>query len=146
MRLATITASIIALTLCLGSSAYATQVEFYPPERINCKLIGGDQFKCEGFDRQVLIEESTNADLQKGIEDTFYFVYALAYLTPDQSATVFFNYNDTKFKLVRLRTMSTIFHPDVSHGSWKKYEEGIYVCDESYMACSLTTAFKLSHQ
>lgn len=138
MRLASVAASIVVLALGLGSIAYANHDEFSPPERINCRLLVGNQFRCEGFDRQVLVEDSSNAELQRGVEDTFHFIYALAYLTSDQTATVFFNYNNTKLKSVRLRTNTMFLHPDIGHGSWKKYKDGIFMCDESYMACSLT--------
>lgn len=141
MRLATFAASIVALTFGLGGLASASSAEFYPPERINCKLIGGNQFRCGGFDRSMLVEDSTNADLQKNTEDTFFFVYGVAYVAPNRTASVFFNYNDTRFKSVRLRTNSMYFHPDVRHGSWKRIKDRIYMCNDSYMACSLTDSF-----
>lgn len=139
MRLATIASTLVALTLGVGNSVWASQTEFYPPERIDCRLMNGDQIRCEGFDRQVLREHATNAELRRDIVDTFFFVSGLAYFTPGSSnATVFFSYNDSKSKLVQLITNDIILHPDASHGSWRKFSEGVYVCDESYMACSLT--------
>lgn len=141
MRLATSVASIVVIAFCLSSNVFAKRNEFYPPERIDCKLIGLDHFSCEGYDRRILGEDATNAELQRDQENTFFFVYALAYFQPNQpNATVYFNYNDSKLKTVRLKTTDVMLHPDVHNGSWKKLQEGVYACNESYMTCSLTTA------
>ena len=137
MKLKAIVGSV--LFLALGNMAYADGGRYAPPERINCTVNNASQLVCNGFNRQYLIEDKTTADLEKGKTETFYFTSGVAYFTPSMNeASVYFSYNNSKFKIVRLKTVNSSIHPNIQSGDWEKFKDDIYVCDTGYMGCTIT--------
>jgi hypothetical protein len=131
-------ASVIALTLGLTGIACAGN-NYFPPERIDCRLSGGEQLNCDGFNRKYLLEDTYNADFPKGRDDTFHFYSAVAYFNSDQSeASVFYTYHNTSGKMVKLKTFNTSIRPDLTFNTWKKFKNDIYRCTAGYMQCPIT--------
>lgn len=144
MKLKIMIGSTIALAF-MSSIVYAVSGGYYPPERINCTLTDSSQVNCSGFSRQYLIEDTSNANLKKGKDETFYFVSAAAYFTPNHDeASIFYTYNNAYFKMVKLKTINTSIRPDFENGDWKKLNDEIYTCDASYMRCPITNLPDLS--
>ena len=93
--------SLAALTIGLSSTAFAG-LDYFPPERMNCKLDQANQLSCDGFSRQFLVEDSFAADFPNGKSQVVHFVSGAAYLTPTGEASVFYTYNDNAGKMVKL--------------------------------------------
>lgn len=138
MKLKAVIGSMVALTLGLGSMAYAAG-DYYPPERIHCMLNNVDKLSCDEFNRQYLAEDTTNADFPKGKDDIFHFVSAVAYMAPRQDqASVFYTYNNAKSKMVKLKTINTAIRPDLKNSSWKKFKDDVYTCVDIETKCPIT--------
>jgi hypothetical protein len=121
----------------LGNVAYASIESYYPPERINCRLNEANRLTCDGFNREVLTEDTTTVDFPAGKDEMLGFHSAVAYFTPDHNqATLFFTYHNAKQKMVKLKTMDVAARPDMTNGSWKKFKDDIYTCHAGYMNCS----------
>ena len=140
MKLKIVAGSIFALTLGLIGVAHANAVSsYYPPERIHCMLSGQNEVSCDEFNRQYLVEDTSNADLQQNRHETFHFVSGAAYFTPDQKeAVIFYTYNNHHYKMVKLKTINPNIRPDLFNGNWRKVAEDIYTCDAGYMSCPIT--------
>lgn len=121
---------------CLTHNSFAQN--YYPPERLTCMLDRHNKIKCYTFNRKLLKEETTNAELQRRKNSVFHFVSAVAYTTPTRNETsVFYTYNDSMYKLLRLKTVHTRIQPDYTNPNWKKFNDDIYTCDAGYMNCPI---------
>ncbi|MBA3661693.1 MAG: hypothetical protein H0W64_08205 [Gammaproteobacteria bacterium] len=128
------------MTLIIGLMSVANATErYHPPERLTCKLNHLNKLKCHDFNRRLLIEDVSNATLSKDRTDVFNFVSGVAYSSPNHTETsVFFTYNNSKFKMVRLKTIHPSIQPDLANPNWKKFNDDIYTCNASYMDCAIT--------
>lgn len=121
-------------------SAIAASGSYYPPERIHC-TVNDHKLSCEGFNRQYLVEDAYTADFHRNKEQVFSFMSGAAYFNSNRSeATVFYTYNNSQHKNVKLRSASTIIRPDFDKGNWVKVQEDLYVCKAGYMQCPIISA------
>jgi hypothetical protein len=129
-----------ALSLGLALNSFAGHINtnnYYPPERINCSLHDG-KLACEGFNHQYLVEDTYTADFS-GKDQVFAFFSGAAYYTPNKGdATIFFTYQNSHAKSVKLKTVSPRIRPDFENGNWTKVHDDLYVCKEGYMSCPIT--------
>src|SRR5262245_42061031 len=115
MKLKAIVGSALAITLGLGSVAYAGGSDYFPPERINCKTNSVGRLNCSDFNRNYLVEDTYTADFPAGKDVVFNFNSGVAYHTPNESQwTVFFTYKDTHGKNVKLKTVNESIRPDLT--------------------------------
>ena len=136
MKLKTICAGIIGLTLGLGSIAYAA-TSYFVPEHVQCTLDSKNKLSCNDFNRNLLTEHTyTNADFENERNKLFSFFSAVAYFTPEKEWSILFTYKDTKYKNVTLRTVNTSIKPDLKNGSWVKFKDEFYTCDAGYRSCT----------
>lgn len=142
MKMRNMMFGLIMASLGLAVNSYAISPDTYlPPERILCKLTSMDKLSCLEFDRSYLTEvtDFTSQDVGRETYEVFHFVSAIAYYTPNQTeANVFITYKNSQAVPVRLTTVSTALHPDLSYGGWKKYNDEIYKCNAGYQRCPLT--------
>ena len=128
--------SVAALTFGLGSVAYAA--DYFPPERINCKLTQAGKLSCEGFNHQYLIEDVSSANLTRK-DEIFYFVSDAAFFTPNMSeSTVYFTYKNADLKIVKIKSAATTIRPDFTTGSWQRIQDDLFICNAGYMHCPIT--------
>jgi hypothetical protein len=138
MRLKNSIVSAFALTLGLCGVAFAA-TDYFPPERINCKLNEVAQLSCEGFDRQYLSEDTYTVDFPPAKEMTLFFVKAVAYFDlRTNEASVFYTYNNSAHRMVKLKTINTQMRPDLTFQAWTKFMDNIYNCEAGYMQCPIT--------
>lgn len=140
MKLKIFIASLVAVVFGFNGIACARPGSYYPPERLNCQLKNNARFQCEPIDRHYLVEDMTNANLQKNRTEVFHFVSAVAYFTANHlEASVFYTYENTSMKMVKLRTIDPSIRPDITHGTWKKFNNDIYTCDAGYLSCPISS-------
>ena len=125
-----------ALTLGLSTTACAG-LDYFPPERMNCKLDQTNQLICDGFNRQFLVEDAFSVDFPNGKSQVVHFVSGAAYVTPVGEASIFYTYNDNAGKMVKLKTTTSKIQPDLAF-SWKQLNSDIYTCTAGYMQCPIT--------
>lgn len=137
MKLKTIV-SVAALTMGCCGLAHAG-VEYFPPERVECRLDTGLKLNCEGFNRQYLAEHVHTANFEHGQDKGFTFRSAVAYFTPDEKEwSILVTYKDIQNKEVILKSVNYTIKPDLRNGDWKRTKNEFYTCESSYMNCSLT--------
>ena len=132
---------LVGLVTVLGLSTIALSQaanSYYPPERINCNLVGS-KVSCEGFNHQYLAEDTYTANFD-GKDQVFGFASGAAYYNSDRSeVSVFYTYTNANAKNVKLKTVSTTIRPDFENGNWTKVAEDVYVCKSGYMHCPITS-------
>lgn len=136
MKLKSLIVSAVALTLGMGGVAFASG-DYFPPERMHCKLDQAGKMVCSDFNRQYLTESTHTADLPPGKDLVFNFSSGTAYKTNENEWAVFYTYKDPASKNVRIRTINTTIAPDMVNGNWTRYKD-IYTCTAGYMSCPIT--------
>ena len=136
MKLTSIAAGLMGLSIGFCSVAFAG--DYFPPERIHCKSSAAGRMSCEGFNHQYLTEDTFTANLTDK-DEIFNFKSGVAYYTPSMNETsIFFTYNNSFAKLVKLKSTSTSIRPDLESAGWKKVRKDTYVCNTGYMSCPIT--------
>ena len=133
-------ATVISLGFIVAPlSAFAAPSSYYPPERVHCTYTN-QELSCEGFNHQYLVEDTHTADFDNNRDQVFSFESGAAYYNSDRTeVSVFYTYNNSQHKNVRLRTASTSIRPDFEHGNWVRTAADIFRCDSGYMQCPITS-------
>ncbi len=137
MKLKQMIGCAIAITMGLGSIAAIASSDYYPPERLHCRVDNAGKLTCSDFNRKYLVEDTYTADFPAGKEIIFTFATGAAYSTPQNEWAVFYTFKDTHSKMVKLRTTNTDIQPSLKNGAWKKNKD-LYTCSAGYMSCGIT--------
>ena len=137
MKLKNLVVSMMSIALGIGSAAALAAGDYFPPERLHCKVDNSFNLTCSDFNRRYLIEYTRTADFPPGKDIILTFDHGTAY-ADQKEWSVFFTYADTKGKNVRLATVDTSIHPDFQNGAWKKNFDH-FRCTAGYMSCPITS-------
>ena len=137
MKLKKIVVSCISIGLGLVSVAALAATDYFPPERLLCKVDNASNLTCSDFNRKYLMEYTHTADFPAGKEIVFTFSSGTAYFTSQHEWSVFFTYKNTTGKNIRLTSVNTTIHPNIDVGAWKKHPD-FYTCTAGYMSCPIT--------
>ncbi len=138
MRIIILVVSVVAMTLGLTSLGLAGQVTYYPPERIDCLMNETHHLSCSPLNREFVVEDMTNTDLDQGEASTFHFIKGVAYFpTETHEAHIEFVYYNDKGNLAKLHTINPTSRPDLNHGYWRKLAGQLYLCEAGYLNCPI---------
>ncbi len=129
----------VGAVVLMGLSGVVFASEFMPAERIHCMVNEVGKLSCE-INHEVLVEHTYTADMPVGKEVVFNFAGAVAYFANQKDGaldwSILYTYVDTKFKNVTLRTVNTTIKPNLQSGTWKRFKNEYYYCNQGYMSCT----------